>query len=311
MLAVVAAVGFAYFLVVELTTPQPLVNLRLFRQRNFAFGVLASGIGYGLFFGNVVLLPLWLQQWLGYTSTWAGLATAPVGLAAIALSPWVGRNVGRIDPRRLLTFSFLAFAWVMWLRSGFDTQVPFEVILVPIVLQGVAMPFFFIPLQTIIFNGIPPEQLPSASGLSNFVRITCGAVGTSLFTTLWEQRAALHHAHLVEMVHPGRPGAAQALERLGGGGPEPRAGAGPCAAPDRPAGLHDGGDRPVPAVVGAVHRADRRGLADAAAPGGRTCGHGRRGRVTMVATGRPAMEQCGAPSPHRPPCRTRPCPTCC
>jgi MFS transporter, DHA2 family, multidrug resistance protein len=218
VLAVVAAVGFAYFLVVELTTPQPLVNLRLFRQRNFAFGVLASGLGYGLFFGNVVLLPLWLQQWLGYTSTWAGLATAPVGLAAIALSPWVGRNVGRIDPRWLLTFSFLGFAFVMGLRSGFDTQVPFEVILVPIVLQGVAMPFFFIPLQTVIFNGIPPESLPSASGLSNFVRITCGAVGTSLFTTLWERRAALHHARLVESVHAGSPGTTQMLDRLAAAG---------------------------------------------------------------------------------------------
>ena len=221
VLALVAAVGFAYFLVVELTTPQPLVNLRLFRQRNFAVGVTVSGLGYGLFFGNVVLLPLWLQQWLGYSATWAGMATAPVGLAAIALSPWVGRNVSRIDPRRLLTFSFIGFAYVMWLRSGFDTHVPFEVILVPVVLQGVVMPFFFIPLQTLIFNGIPPEQLPSASGLSNFVRITCGAVGTSLFTTLWERRAALHHAHLAEGVQAARPGTQPMLDRLAASGLSP------------------------------------------------------------------------------------------
>jgi DHA2 family multidrug resistance protein len=76
---VVAVVGFAYFLVVGADDPQPLVDLRLFARRNFAVGVLALSVGYGLFFGNVVLLPLWLQQWMGYTATWAGLATAPVG----------------------------------------------------------------------------------------------------------------------------------------------------------------------------------------------------------------------------------------
>ena len=217
VLAVIAAVGFAYFLTWELTARQPLVNLRFFARRNFTVGVLALSIAYGLFFGNVVLLPLWLQQWMGYTATWAGLATAPVGLLAIALSPWVGRNVNRIDPRKLATLSFFGFAYVLWLRSNFSTQVPFWVVLIPTVLQGAAMAFFFIPLQTVVFSGLPPDQMPAAAGVSNFARITAGAVGTSIFTTLWERRAALHHSHLVEALHArprrraagaGRPGLA-------------------------------------------------------------------------------------------------------
>lgn len=221
VLALVAGIGFAYFLVWELNTPAPLVNLRLFERREFAVGTGVLAVGYGLFFGNVVLLPLWLQQWMGYTATWAGLATAPVGLLAILFSPWVGRNVGRIDPRRLVTLSFLMFAFVMWLRSRFNTQVPFEVVLLPIVLQGAAMPFFFIPLQTIVFNGLPPEQMPAASGLSNFARITAGAIGTSLFTTLWERRAALHHAELSAALHADNP-ALQALSSgLGAAGLSP------------------------------------------------------------------------------------------
>ena len=214
VLALVAGIGLAYFLVWELTHPQPLVNLRFFAQRNFGFGVLALSVAYGLFFGNVVLLPLWLQQWMGYTATWAGWATAPVGLLAILLSPWVGRNVSRIDARRLATVSFLGFAWVLWLRSGFSTEVPFEVVLVPTLLQGAAMAFFFIPLQTIVFSGLEPEQLPAAAGVSNFARITAGAVGTSIFTTLWERRAALHHAQLSEAVHGGSIATTQALDRL-------------------------------------------------------------------------------------------------
>jgi DHA2 family multidrug resistance protein len=215
VLALTAAVGFAYFLVWELTARQPLVNLRFFARRNFTVGVLSLSVAYGLFFGNVVLLPLWLQQWMGYTATWAGLATAPVGLLAIALSPWVGRNVNRIDPRKLATLSFLGFAYVLWLRSNFSTQVPFEVVLIPTVLQGAAMAFFFIPLQTVVFSGLPPEQMPAAAGVSNFARITAGAVGTSIFTTLWERRAALHHGHLVEALQAGRGGAQPALDTLG------------------------------------------------------------------------------------------------
>lgn len=214
LLAVVAAVGLAYFLVWELTQRQPLVELRFFARRNFSVAVLALSVAYGLFFGNAVLLPLWLQQWQGYTATWAGLATAPVGVLAIVFSPWVGKNVSRIDPRRLATFAFLMFGLVLWMRSRFSTQATFEVILLPTILQGVAVAFFFIPLQSIIFSGLRPEQMPAAAGVSNFVRITAGAVGTSLFTTLWEDRAALHHAQLAEAVNAGRPAAVQTLAQL-------------------------------------------------------------------------------------------------
>ncbi len=212
--AVVAVVGFAFFLVWELTEKQPIVNLRLFGGRNFTMGVLALSVAYGLFFGNVVLLPLWLQQWMGYTATWAGLATAPVGLLAIVLSPWVGKNVQRIDPRKLATVAFVGFAYVLWLRSHHSTASTFQLILIPTLLQGAAMAFFFIPLQAIVFSGIPPEQLPSAAGLSNFVRITAGAIGTSLFTTLWDDRATLHHARLVEGLNSGNSALMQALQQM-------------------------------------------------------------------------------------------------
>jgi len=218
LLATVSAVAFLYFLVWELTEKHPIVDLRLFGRRNFVAGAMALAVAYGLFFGNVVLLPLWLQQHMGYTATWAGMATAPVGILAILLSPWVGKNVSRIDPRKLATVAFLGFAFVLWMRSHFSTQADFSTILLPTVLQGAAMAFFFIPLQAITFSGLPPERMPSAAGLSNFVRITAGAIGTSVFTTLWESRAAIHHARLAESIHPGNPTALQALAQLQAGG---------------------------------------------------------------------------------------------
>jgi len=221
MLAIIAAVGLAFFLAWELTDRHPIVNLRLFARRNFLMGTSALAVAYALFFGNVVLLPLWLQQWMGYTATWAGIVTAPVGILAIILSPWVGKNVTRIDPRKLATVAFLGFAFVLWMRSQFNVQAPVMTILVPTILQGVAVAFFFVPLQAIIFSGLTPEQLPAAAGLSNFARITAGAVGTSLFTTLWDNRASLHHAHLSEIVNPGNYAAGQAIMQLGALGQTP------------------------------------------------------------------------------------------
>jgi DHA2 family multidrug resistance protein len=213
-LAVTAGVVFLFFLAWELTDRHPIVNLRLFASRNFMIGSLTLSLGYGVFFANVVLVPLWVQQWMGYTATWAGWLTAPVGILAIVLTPWVGRNASRIDPRLLSTIAFSMFAFVMWLRSNFSTDAPYEVMLVPTVLQGVAMAFFFIPLQTLLFRGLPPEQLPSAAGLSNFVRITAGGVATSVFTTFWDRRTAFHHARLTESIHAGNEGLAPALSFL-------------------------------------------------------------------------------------------------
>jgi DHA2 family multidrug resistance protein len=220
-LGVVAAVGFLFFLAWVLTDSHPIVNLRLFGRRNFLMATTALSVAYGLFFGNVVLLPLWLQQYMGYTATWAGMVTAPVGLLAILLSPWVGKNVGKIDPRKLATVAFLGFGLVLWMRSNFNTQAPVMTILIPTLLQGAAMAFFFVPLQAIIFSGLTPDQLPSASGLSNFVRITAGAFGTSLFTTLWEDRAVMHHAHLVESINSGNNTAVATMAQLAAAGQSP------------------------------------------------------------------------------------------
>jgi len=214
VLTVVAAVSFLFFLAWEMTEKHPIVDLRLFARRNFWLGSTSLAIAYGLFFGNVVLMPLWLQQYMGYTATWAGFALAPVGLLAIVLSPWVGKNVRRIDPRKLATVAFLGFALVLWMRSHFNTQADFATILIPTVLQGAAMAFFFIPLQAITFSGLTPQQMPAGAGLSNFVRIVAGAVGTSLFTTVWESRAVLHHAHLSESINLGNETAVQTLAQL-------------------------------------------------------------------------------------------------
>ena len=100
------------------------------------------------------------------------------------------------------------------MRSRFNTQTDFDTIMIPTLIQGVAMAFFFIPLVTLTLSGIESARIPAASGLSNFMRITAGAIGTSISTTLWENRAAQHHATLAESVHQGNQAATATLDTL-------------------------------------------------------------------------------------------------
>jgi MFS family permease len=178
-LAVVAVVVFSVFIVWELVeNPYPVVDLRLFKGRNFWTGTLALSLGYGVFFGNVVLLPLWLQQYMGYTATEAGMLTAPVGILALLLSPFVGRWVGKVDPR--------------------------------------------VPLVSLVLSGLTPDRVPAASGLSNFARIVCGSFGTSIATTLWDNRAILHHAQLTEYIRNSSDAAQSYAQTLQAGGLSPQ-----------------------------------------------------------------------------------------
>ena len=212
--AVVAGVGFVFFLAWELTDKHPVVDLSLFRLRNFWSGALATAVAYGVFIGNVVLLPLWLQQYMGYTATQAGMVLAPVGLMAIVLSPVVGLTMNKVDPRVYVTGSFMVFFLVFWLRSRFTVETDFVTIMIPTLIQGIGMAGFFIPLVTITLSGLHPSRIPAAAGLSNFTRITAGAFGVSIATTVWEDRSTMHHAQLAETINTGRPVVEQTLHQM-------------------------------------------------------------------------------------------------
>lgn len=217
-LAIVSAVAFCFFLVWELTDEHPVVDLSLFKGRNFWSGTLALSVGYGVFFGNVVLLPLWLQQDMGYTATLAGAVLAPVGLLAIMLSPLVGKNISRVDPRLFATVAFMVFALIFWMRSQFTPQADFVTIMIPSLIQGIAMATFFVPLVTLIFSGLAHDRIPAASGLSNFVRIMAGGFGASIFTSAWINRTSAHHAVLTEHINFANPATQSVINGLGNAG---------------------------------------------------------------------------------------------
>jgi DHA2 family multidrug resistance protein len=196
--ALIAGIGFIAFMIWELGEKHPIIDLSLFRNRNFSYGTLAFCLGYSVFFGSIVLMPLWMQTWLGYTATWAGLVAAPSGVIAVLISPLVGKTINRFDPRMFASVAFVMFGISYFMRTGYTADASFWVYTMPMLVQGVAMSMFFVAMLTILLDGFPPAQIPAASGVSNFLRIIAGAFATSIVTTFWDRHAALHQTHLAE-----------------------------------------------------------------------------------------------------------------
>ena len=220
--AIVAGVVFLAWLIWELTDDHPAVDLAMFRGRNFTLGTIAFCLGYAVFFANVLLMPLWMQTQLGYTATWAGLVAAPSGVVAVVLTPIMARLSGRLDARVLATIAFIAFATSFFMRSHFTTSASFWVYTMPLLVQGVAMSTFFLAMLTIQLDGIPPERIPSATGISNFARITSGSFAASLITTMWDRREALHQSRMVDHLTAYAPGYRAAVSTLQGLGASSR-----------------------------------------------------------------------------------------
>jgi len=211
-------VSLAAWITWELTEPAPIVDLTLFKSRSFTLGTLTLCLVYGVFFGNVVLMPLWLQSNLSYTATWAGIVTAPSGITALLVAPLVGKYISRYDARWFATGSFVIFAISYFMRAAYPPDASFWVLATPALVQGVAMGIFFVALLTIALDRLPPERIPAASGLNNFLRITASGFATSLVTTYWDRRERFHQSRLVESLNifdPSLRAVAKTLEGLG------------------------------------------------------------------------------------------------
>jgi DHA2 family multidrug resistance protein len=197
-LTVVAVVGLAAWMIWELTARYPIVDLTLFKSRNFWMGTVGYCLGYAVFFGNVVLMPLWLQTQVGYTATWAGLVATPAGIVSVLISPFVGRSVGKIDPRIIASIGFVAFGASYFMRANLTADASFLSFMLPQLVLGIGMGTFFVSLLTILLDGLPPDRVPAASGVSNFLRTVASAFATSITTTFWDRHEILHQTRLAE-----------------------------------------------------------------------------------------------------------------
>lgn len=198
--ACVSLIGFTLLVVWSLMTCKPLIQLTLFQIRTFAISVVYIGVIYAIYFGSVVLIPLWLQSSMGYTPIWAGVAVAPIGIGSFIMGPFMGRAMKAYGISPLLFLCLVIFALSCFYTAYFDTHIDIAHVAISRGFLGSALAFFITPLFALSITGIAESNLASATGLFHFIRALSGGIGTSLFTTLWTRRSAFHHARLTESV---------------------------------------------------------------------------------------------------------------
>ncbi len=201
-MAIVAAIALGALILWELTDDDPVIDLSVFRNRTWLVSTLSLGLMFGLFFGNIVLTPLWLQQMMGYTATWAGFATAPMGILAVVTAPIVGRLMGKIDPRLIVTYGMVVLAISFFMRAHLNAQADFMSVAIPMFVLGAGVPACLVTLTSLGVSELPPEKIANGSGLQNFIRIMAMAVGASLTSTYWENATKGNRAELVAIIDP-------------------------------------------------------------------------------------------------------------
>lgn len=195
-LAAIAVVGLIALVIWELTEKHPIVELRVFSHRGFSASVLIISLGFAAIFAGNVLTPLWLQSYMGYTATQAGMATAWSGVLAVFAAPLAAKLSSKFDQRMIVCIGLLWLAFTMVLRADATTDMTYWHISIPLFLMGAGMPFFFVPLTTLALGSVDENETASAAGLQNFLRTLSGAVATSLVTTYWDDQAQVMQSEL-------------------------------------------------------------------------------------------------------------------
>jgi DHA2 family multidrug resistance protein len=214
ILGVLAAVCLVTLVWWELRHENPIIDLRIFRQRNFAAGNVVMFFGFFAFFGSIVLLPMYLQNLMGYTSYLAGLVLGPSGAIMLLILPVVGKLTEKIDARLLLCFGLTVSGLSLLYMSHFTLQIDIGTAIRGRNIQAIGIAFFFVPLSFLTMSMIPREQMNNASALFSLLRNLGGSFGTAFVTTILVRRAQFHQHRLVEHLTPYDPPFTQARDAL-------------------------------------------------------------------------------------------------
>lgn len=202
IIALVALVALVYW---ELKSKRPFVDLRLFKDRNFASGVTVFFFFRFVLYGSMVLLPLFLQTLMGYDATLAGEIMAWGGVSAMIMMPMTGRLCNRVDNRWLSIIGLLIGAWATYLMSLFNIQIGYTTVQWPRLLQGLGIGMTFVALTNLTMGHISREKMGNATGIYNLLRNLGGSFGIAVAATLLSRRAQFHQSRLVEHVTAGSP----------------------------------------------------------------------------------------------------------
>jgi DHA2 family multidrug resistance protein len=197
VLAILAFCGLAAFVIRELVAGHPIVDLRVFKVRTYATGVLLMTILGFVLYGSTVLIPIWLQTLMGYPSLQAGLAVLPRGLGSFLFMPVVGILMGIIEPRKLLAAGLIVASGSLYMLAMLNTSAGYWNIFWPQLLQGAAMGLLFVPLTTITNDPIAPQNMGNATSIFNLMRNMGGSIGIASVTTVVARSSQLQTNNLV------------------------------------------------------------------------------------------------------------------
>jgi MFS transporter, DHA2 family, multidrug resistance protein len=201
----VAAAALVAVVVRELVVKNPIVDLRLFKERNFLISnLLIFGLGFALF-GSTVLVPEFLQTLMGYSATESGKVLSPAGFVIMALLPITGYLTDRMDPKKLIIAGLVIAAGALWLTSHIDLQVDYWTITFYRILQAIGLAFLFTPISTVCFSQIPQQKSNAASSLFNLSRNLGASFGIAAVTSLVARRTQIHHSLLAAHADAANP----------------------------------------------------------------------------------------------------------
>jgi DHA2 family multidrug resistance protein len=196
----VAVVTLAAFVVRELTAVAPVVNLRLFKESVFVSGTLIGALMFAMLMANMFLLPIFMQELLGFTATQSGIALMPRTLVMMVAVPIVGRVYNIVSPRVMIAIGILAFGWGAYEMSHLTLDSGSMDIVATIMIQGVGFACLFVPLTTVALSRVPRHQMADATGLNSVLRQFGGAVGLAIFATLLDRYATQARAAIATHV---------------------------------------------------------------------------------------------------------------
>lgn len=213
-LSIISVVALIVFVLVELDSEHPVVDLRVFKDRSFTIGTVIMFLGFFCLFGSIVLLPLYVQQLMGYTAFWAGLVLGPGGVSSFMVMPISGMLLRKgVKARYLLVVGLSITAYSLFMMSNFNLEGDFYAIALPRFVQGFGLGMFFVPLAGAAFINISVEQTGNASGVFNLVRNLGGSFGVAFSTTMLSERAQFHQTFLSENITPYNPAFQEAYHR--------------------------------------------------------------------------------------------------
>lgn len=204
-MAVISMLSLILFLIVERYNRQPIIDLSVFRNYSFCFGNVAMFFFMASLFGTIVILPIFLQTLMGYTSTLSGIVLAPGGIATLIAMPVVGRLMNKYNPKLFIISGVVITAYSTLLMARFTLDVGFPTVLWPRFLMGFGMGMLFIPLTTLTVSHIPKEKMGNATAIYNLIRNIGGSIGIAMVTTMLNRRSQFHQARLTDNLTPYDP----------------------------------------------------------------------------------------------------------